>query len=820
MKGKDRPSSECPSCGRFVGPSERCPYCGADVGQRIAVRAFKYGSLVLAVLGLAMLLFVARRSQVPTVDVGSLAGTMNWAYVRIEGVTSRQPAYDPEAQSLGFWVWDGTGEILVTAYRSEIEALVAGNRVPQMGDEVAVEGTLRIKDDFQYLVLNVPEHTEIRAAEAVEMPIAEVGGAARYQKVRVKGMVRADRIPYEGLRILTVRDGSGEIDVTLPVGAEPWDDAWPNVAVGQVVEAAGTVDLYKDSPQVSVGRGHDLLVLDETMAIAPERRIGELSAGDVGSLYAVQGVISQVSTFSAGTRLMLDDGSGTATVLLWQDVYDSLGERDALVQGATVHAVGEVSEYRGELEIVPELGADVAVVVTAERIVVEQPVGELGLDDVGQTVSIEGVLQSLRTFSAGVRGNLDDGTGTVTLVLWQEVYDGLASPASVAPGAVLRVEGEVSEYKGKLEVVPQAAADVTLIGTVELPTEELAIGQLTVDDAGQTAQVTGRIAQVVPFSKGVKYTLDDGTGTITLLLWQDLYDRLDNVASLAEEAQISVRGQIDEYQGELEIVPQVPADILAILPQEVAQVTSTPIPGHVEGIPPEPTAEPTDGPAPTPTSTPPATPTSTVPPTPTAPPTPSVETRKIGSLTTADVGKTFTVAKAGIASVDYFSKGVRYTITDASGSIILLVWQDVMEKIPDRYDLFPGSQVQVTGEIDEYGGELEIIPQDGMGLTVLHRGERPPIEKRTADHVTASDEGRVFTMEGRVTRIDGRGWLRAWIQDGTGEMLVFVPERAVEYLPAGIGPGVRLRVTGEVDIYQGEIEIIPLAAADVEVRGP
>jgi hypothetical protein len=45
-----------------------------------------------------------------------------------------------------------------------------------------------------------------------------------------------------------------------------------------------------------------------------------------------------------------------------------------------------------------------------------------------------------------------------------------------------------------------------------------------------------------------------------------------------------------------------------------------------------------------------------------------------------------------------------------------------------------------------------------------------------------------------------------------------VPEREAEYLPAGIGAGVRLRVTGEVDIYQGQLEIIPLAGADVEVQ--
>jgi hypothetical protein len=39
----------------------------------------------------------------------------------------------------------------------------------------------------------------------------------------------------------------------------------------------------------------------------------------------------------------------------------------------------------------------------------------------------------------------------------------------------------------------------------------------------------------------------------------------------------------------------------------------------------------------------------------------------------------------------------------------------------------------------------------------------------------------------------------------------------VAYLPQGVGAGVRLRVTGEVDVYKGTVEIIPLAGADVKV---
>jgi DNA/RNA endonuclease YhcR with UshA esterase domain len=822
MKNQGRLIGECPSCGRFVGPYPRCPYCGADVGQRLAVCVFRVGSLVLAVLGLGVLLFVARRSHVPTVKIKDLSGTMNWAYLRLEGLVTCQPAYDPGAQSLQFWIGDDTGEILVSAYGPAAEALRTAGLVPVMGDDVAVEGTLRVKEDFQYLILNVPAHTEIRPGVPLEMSIAEAGAAPRYQMVRVKGQVRGDRAPYDGLRILTLRDASGEIDVTLPVGAASLGGAVPDVAVGQTVQVAGALDEYRGSAQLSVGRGSDLLVLDETMAIAQQQPIGDLTTGEARRLVAVEGVITQVSTFSAGTRCTLDDGSGTVTLLLWQDLYDALMQPGALVRGATVRVQGKVAEYRGELEIVPELPSDVTVVATAERAIAGRQLGTLTVADVGDTVAVEGVLTSLRSFSAGFRGSLDDGTGTVTLLLWQDLYDGLPEVAALAPGTVLRVEGEVAEYRGDLEVVPQVPGDVHVVGVVELSWKERAIGQITADDAGQTVQVTGRIAAVSLFSQGVRYRLDDGTGTITLLVWQDLYDRLEDAASLAGEAWVAVRGEIDEYQGELEIVPQVPADVAVLPPGPVARVTPAPTPSPPQGSTPGPSAVPVETARPAAT----AGPTSVLAPSPqptvkpTVKPTPAVETRTLGAIGGDEVGRTFAVARAGIAGVEYFSSGVKYTLTDSTGSIVLLLWQNVLEEVPERTALFPGSQVRVTGEIDEYQGEMEIIPPKGSDVEVIARGERAAVEERAADHVTASDEGRFFVVAGTVARLESRGWLKVWLDDGTGEILVFVPARAVVYLPAGVGIGGRLRVTGEVDVYQGEIEIIPLAGADVEVQGP
>jgi DNA/RNA endonuclease YhcR with UshA esterase domain len=231
-----------------------------------------------------------------------------------------------------------------------------------------------------------------------------------------------------------------------------------------------------------------------------------------------------------------------------------------------------------------------------------------------------------------------------------------------------------------------------------------------------------------------------------------------------------------------------------------------------------PTSQPTTEPTATPTteSTAESTPSPTSPPSPT--PAPAVESISIGEITTADVGSTLTIAQASIADVTYFSKGIKYTLTDGSGSIVLLVWQNVVEEIDDRYDLFPGSQVQISGEIDEYQSELEIVPQAGRDVVLLTLGERLPTEERSVGNISASDEGRIFVVEGTVARTESNKWFKVWLNDGTGEIIIFVPERAVEYLPAGIDAGVRLHVTGAVDVYKDELEIIPLAGTDVEVR--
>jgi DNA/RNA endonuclease YhcR with UshA esterase domain len=809
----DKAPGQCPACQRFVGPLGRCPYCGADVGQRMAVRAFKVASLLLAGVGLAILLFVAGRSGPPAFQIGALTGTMNWAYIRLEGVVSTQPAYDPAAESLRFWLWDGSGEIMVTAYGPQAQALLAAGPLPVMGDRVALEGTLRVREDFRYLVVDVAEAVEVQPSMPTELPIGDVHTGLRYQQVRLRGVIRDDRTPYGGLRILTLRDSTGKIDIVVPQGASSRGEPLPALHIGQSVQVTGAVDEYRGTAQVSVGRASDLVLLEEELAVAPARRIFELAEKDVGRMVSVEGKVTRVDPFSAGVKCALSDGESTITLLMWQDLYAGLADASLLAEGAIVRAQGEVAKYRGEMEIVPELPADVQVLALASPEALERQVDELTAANVGQTVALHGVLKALRSFSAGVKGVLDDGTGTITILLWQELYDSLADRERLVPGALVSLEGQVSEYRGELEVVPRAAGDVAVVGTADWAPPQMALGQIRADDVGQMVEVAGQIAAAVPFSRGTRLTLADDTGAMTVLVWQNLFEQLHDAEALLVGAHLVVRGEVAEYQGALEIVPQIPADVrlarAAVTPEAEAAAGKPAPAAEGSASTPQPVGE--DEPAGTPELT------ATAEVQPTAPPTPGPAVRSIGAITAKDVDATVTIARAGIAKVDHFSRGIRYTLTDSSGSIILLVWQDVLETMEARFDLFGGSQVQVTGRIDQYEGNLEIVPRHGADIVLLVRGERGPLEERDIAAISASDEGRVFRVEGVIDRMEADGWLKLWVRDGTGELLIFLPARLVPYLPEGLVPGVPLRVTGEVDIYQGVLEIIPLTAADVEV---
>lgn len=773
----------------------------------MALRAIKVAAVAVTAVGLLLLWFLATRTEPPTVSIGQVGGTMNLAYVRLEGQVTQGPRYDPASPYLSFWLADDTGEIYVAAYRQEAQELVAANCIPAVGDRVSVAGTLRVREDYASLTMNAADQLEITRPDPQELTIAEIDPYSELERVRLRGQVREMRTPYEGLTLIGLRDASGEIEVAVPEETLALTGDLPPLASGQMVEVVGTVTFYKETPQLTLTDVTDIAPLDQPANIAPPLAVSQIGATATGNWVSVQGFITEVTPFSAGVKLTLDDGSGEIIVLLWQDLYDELMATMALEENAAVTIYGQVSEYRGQVELIPELPIDVQL-AAAPQPPEQLTAGDLTARDVGRRVQLAGTLTEPDPFSAGVKFTLDDGTGQITLLLWQRTYTEIVTTQELRAGTEVIVAGEVSEYRGALELIPRRAADVTVTGYTPPPAPEpLPVAHITTRDIDQIVTLIGILGEAQPFSAGVKFTLDDGSGEITLLLWQDVYAVWQ--ANLFAGVQVQVRGQIAEYKGELEIIPHTVDDLTVL-----AQPTPTP------------TASPTEPLTTTPTPTPSPQPTSTLPPTPTPPPTPiPAPTPSLTGLVTAigeaaaHEGATYTL-HGQVTKAANFAGGFKLTLDDGSGQIALVLWNEVYDAVANVAALNIGAQALVTGQIGEYEGELQVTPAVASDVTVEIAGSGPQAPRREIGTLSTADVGALVEIEGSVSRVEEfSSGLRVFVADGTGEVQLLLWQNIADRVPNGerLVAQSRLRAIGEVAEYKGTLQIVPRLPFDVEV---
>lgn len=251
--------------------------------------------------------------------------------------------------------------------------------------------------------------------------------------------------------------------------------------------------------------------------------------------------------------------------------------------------------------------------------------------------------------------------------------------------------------------------------------------------------------------------------------------------------------------------------------------TATPSAVHTPR--PKETREPTASPSPTitspPIAAPPATPT-TAPspaPTPADTPTPMISVTSIGAITADRVGEKLTL-EAKVVETASFPRGFQFTLDDGTGQIVLLMWHSVYDDCWDASKINQGATVQVTGEVSEYEGRLEIQPRFGGAVKAIQVApERFP--PRDISSITGADEGRDVVIEGWVVRAEGlSSAVKVFLADDGGEILVFIWRNVLDRIAdnAGLGtPGSRVRVSGRVQVYRSNLEVVPTLPNDVTV---
>lgn len=188
------------------------------------------------------------------------------------------------------------------------------------------------------------------------------------------------------------------------------------------------------------------------------------------------------------------------------------------------------------------------------------PIADITTEYAGKVATVRGMLTSERAFKAGVRYVVQDDSGEITLVLFERAQRGAPK---LTVGATVQATGKVDFYKGQAQLVPARGVDLTLLAPPPPPEPPVALHTLRASDSGRRVTVAGTVVEAAHFAAGFKFTLDDGSGRVRLVLFERAYDTLTpaQAETLNVGAVVTATGQIDAFADELQIVAGSGSDV-------------------------------------------------------------------------------------------------------------------------------------------------------------------------------------------------------------------------------------------------------------------
>ena len=320
------------------------------------MKLLKLGVVVLAILGVVALVLASRLTARPITALSAIQPSMNFAYVRVQGLITQYPIVDTKRETLSFRLVDtaANSDIRVNAYGSVLRNLLAGQNLPKPGQKIDLEGTLRIRDDEASLVLNSAEALHISEPEANEIDLSGLDAMPVGARVRTHAQVRDIRV-LKGMKLVTLRDESALTTLLLPDEIDPA----PAIQIGAWISISASVGEFRDSKQLLPADAHAI----QAMGMPPPnlRQLDSLSKSLVGQWVTVQGRVSDLRPFKQGMRITLTDEATSTEIesVLFSRSWDQVPFSQTLSVGDTLMVRGELGEYRDKIELHPELGADV-----------------------------------------------------------------------------------------------------------------------------------------------------------------------------------------------------------------------------------------------------------------------------------------------------------------------------------------------------------------------------------------------------------------------------------------------------------------------------
>ncbi|MCG2676106.1 hypothetical protein L6304_02825 [bacterium] len=304
--------------------------------------------------------------------------------------------------------------------------------------------------------------------------------------------------------------------------------------------------------------------ITETMNFAYIRVIGTVEGANVtewGALY-----------------LTVDDGTGSISAKAYGKVAEEImrAERPPKIKDR-IDVGGTLNITEGKRSLTIQTTDRVKVVPREEWMgkIPAFKIGDITRSKIGELARCQGAITNIRTFTKGRTLTIDDGSGSIDVLIWDADYEKISNKGALQIGREVSVQGVIGSFRDKLQIKPGSPEEIKIVGAkeeitvapsvvappaaVEIPI--LNIGQITKDRIGQTVGCQGVVTQYKPFAKGAMLVVSDETGRIVVVLWDDVKNQITDNRVYITGTKISVRGKLGAYREQLQLVPHRASDI-------------------------------------------------------------------------------------------------------------------------------------------------------------------------------------------------------------------------------------------------------------------
>ena len=270
-----------------------------------------------------------------------------------------------------------------------------------------------------------------------------------------------------------------------------------------------------------------------------------------GKKVTIQGSIIKITTHKNGHLfLTVKDDSGSILVSIFSDKNI---DKTIIKKDIKYKISGEVNVYNGELEIIPQNQDDISILdgQSIDNISISK-------DNIGKKISIYGKVLSVYNHPKGhiFLNVLNDNDEEITI----PIFNSLGYNREFNSGDYIKITGQISEYNGKLQVVPNSKSDIEVVSSESSKNIELlSISEITEDMRGNIVQVSAIPIDIVEKKGHMYFYLKDNESKIKAVLFRaDGNEVLGRKNKLIEYSnlgkKVRVLGTIDIYNGQLEII--------------------------------------------------------------------------------------------------------------------------------------------------------------------------------------------------------------------------------------------------------------------------